>query len=175
MLRSVMAYNEYSREPSPCQPCEDGFSCGKCGWRVLLGPISHPSFCRHCGARFEYHFETEWHAMDLGCAAPGRIFFSNAQDPVQSLDHPGAQTTSSQEFRMREAARLAELLRMMNLERGSGGTLSRDIGPTTACFDCGAIIPIGDCFYSSTVDQRALCEGCYGKAEKAGRAKCRTS
>ena len=54
------------------------------------------------------------------------------------------------------------------------GLHQADIGPTTACFDCGAIIPIGDCFYSSTVDQRALCEGCYGKAEKAGRAKCLT-
>ena len=46
-------------------------------------------------------------------------------------------------------------------------------GCTTACFDCGTIIPIGDCFYSSTVDQRALCEGCYGKARKAGRARVR--
>lgn len=66
------------------------------------------------------------------------------------------------------------MIRMMTLQALVGPTLPQDIGPTTACFDCGAIIPIGDCFYSSTVDQRALCEGCYGKAEKAGRAKCQT-
>ena len=174
MLRSVMAYNEYSGVPSPCQPCEDGFFCGKCGGENRLG-LASPSFCRHCGARFEYHFETERYEIGLGCVPPGRLFFANAQDPVQSLDHPGAQTTSSQEFRMREAARLAELLRMMNLERDMVVKLPQDVGPTTACFDCGAIIPIGDCFYSSTIDQRALCEACYGKAEKAGRAKCRTT
>jgi len=61
---------------------------------------------------------------------------------------------------------------MVEVIREVAGLLKRDIGPTTACFDCGAIIPIGDCFYSSTVDQRALCEGCYEKAEKGGRAKC---
>ena len=94
---------------------------------------------------------------------------------MQSPDRPDAETTSSPEFRAREAARLAELLRAMNREAGLGTVLARDSGPTTACFDCGAIVAIGDAFYSSTVDQRALCEGCYGKAEKAGRAKCKTT
>jgi len=53
-----------------------------------------------------------------------------------------------------------------------GGAEGQDIGPTTACFDCGAVISVGDCFYSGTRDQWALCEGCYTKAERAGRARC---
>ena len=43
--------------------------------------------------------------------------------------------------------------------------------PTTACFDCETIIPVADT-YVSTRDERALCETCFKKAEKAGRAKC---
>ena len=104
-------------------------------------------------------------------ATPDRIYFANAQDPVQRLDRPNTGTAISQEFRNRQAAQLAELIHMQTDLGMLGGHIDR--GPTTACFDCGKIIPIGDCFYSSTVDQRALCEKCYGKAEKAGRAKCR--
>jgi len=47
----------------------------------------------------------------------------------------------------------------------------RDCGPTTACFDCGKIVPVGDVYYASKRDERALCEWCYRKAEKAGRAR----
>ena len=173
MLRLVRAHSPENPTPSTCPPCDGGFFCGECGWRVVFGLI-YPSFCRHCGALFEYQFETVRYEFGLGCAAPGRIFFANCQDPVQWLDRPDAQTEPSQEFRTREAAYLAELLRAMNLEGALDTKLPQDVGPTTACFDCGAIIPIGDAFYSSTQDQRALCEGCYGKAEKAGRAKCRS-
>ena len=173
MLRYVKAYDECSPVPSSCPPWEGGFLCGKCGWRVLLG-LTFPSFCRQCGARFEYAHETERLGSRLGCAAPGRIFFGNVQEPVQSLDLPEAESTSSPEFRDRQAAHFARWLHVTTLDAGPGTYFPQDIGPTTACFDCGTIIAIGDAFYSSTRDQRALCEGCYGKAEKAGRAKWRS-
>jgi len=86
-------------------------------------------------------------------------------------ESPDALTLSLPEFRNRQATRLAELMHWQSWEEMSQTEIDR--GPTTACFDCGTIIPIGDCFYSSTVDQRALCEGCYGTAEKAGRARTR--
>ena len=46
----------------------------------------------------------------------------------------------------------------------------RDVGPTTACFECGSIMPIGDT-YLSKVDQRALCEGCFSSRKDRRLAK----
>jgi len=48
--------------------------------------------------------------------------------------------------------------------------VSRDVGPTTACFECGSIMPIGDT-YLSKVDQRALCEGCFSSRKDRRLAK----
>src|SRR3990167_8714541 len=111
MLVSVKAFNEFSPLPSECTVTEGGFFCGKCGWKHLLG-LSQPSACRHCGARFEYQFETEPYVMGVGCVAPGRLFFCNAQDPVHRIDDfgggtvvlPHAATESSREFRESQAA-----------------------------------------------------------------------
>lgn len=169
MLRDVKAIHHRSgNSPIPywCEITRAGFLCGRCNQPQTLG-ISAPTGCNRCGAQFEYTFEAERNPVGLGCAAPGTLFFANAQDPVQRLEPPDA-PLSRREIRY-QAIRSA----LHSLDLGIA-SLRNDIGPTTACFDCGAIIPIGDCFYSSTIDQRALCEGCYEKAEKAGRAKCRT-
>ena len=166
MLRSVKALDHYTQAVYECMRADNGFIC-RCGKTYILA-LCLPRICGDCGAKFTYAFETEWLEMGMGCAAPGTVFFANAQDPAQRLDRPNTGTAISQEFRNRQAARLAELIHQL----GMGAP--KDIGPTTACFDCGKIIPIGDCFYSSTVDQRALCERCYGKVDTAGRAKCRS-
>lgn len=42
--------------------------------------------------------------------------------------------------------------------------------PTTACFDCDAIVPVSET-WESTRDGRALCDSCFQEAEAAGRAK----
>jgi len=46
--------------------------------------------------------------------------------------------------------------------------------PTTACFDCGAIVPV-DATYTSKRDERCVCQGCFTKAEAGGRARLVTA
>jgi len=163
MLRSVKVVDQYTETVYECMRTTGGFVC-RCG-KTYFGPFL-PVGCGDCGGRFAYEFETGRYEMGLGCVAPGRVFFANAQDPVQRLEPPDAPMARGGSPIMAELVLLYRGL--MGRERQA------DVGPTTACFDCGAIIPIGDCFYSSTVDQRALCEDCYGKAEKAGRARVKS-
>lgn len=69
-----------------------------------------------------------------------------------------------------EAAELGqELLRALGWRRGFPTV---DVGPTTACAECPRIIPIGEAYFQSTTrGEVALCEGCFQRAEAAGRAR----
>lgn len=42
--------------------------------------------------------------------------------------------------------------------------------PTTACFDCDAVLPVSETWLSK-LDGRALCNSCFERAEAAGRAR----
>ncbi len=42
--------------------------------------------------------------------------------------------------------------------------------PTTACFDCDAVLPVSETWLSK-LDGRALCNSCFESAEAAGRAR----
>ena len=48
---------------------------------------------------------------------------------------------------------------------------SKDIGSSTACFECGITVRTEDVWLKKSDPNIALCEGCFRKAETAGRAK----
>ena len=49
---------------------------------------------------------------------------------------------------------------------------SPDIGPTTACFECGSIFAVGDACYRKVKDEEfCLCPDCYETWEEKGRAR----
>ncbi len=47
--------------------------------------------------------------------------------------------------------------------------------PTSACFDCGALVPITEAWHRSRNPEIALCETCFRRWEASGRARRRRS
>ncbi len=43
--------------------------------------------------------------------------------------------------------------------------------PTSACFDCGAVVAIAEAWQSSRNPEIALCESCFRRREANGRAR----
>ena len=130
-----------------CPKIVGGFLCGKCQTPHRIG-LRQPQTCHVCGAKFSYHREID--TTDL------EMYFGNTSNQAPPL---GAASPGFVFYDEPERMYQSEWFPM------------QDIGPTTACFYCGKIVPVGDVYYTSKQDERALCEWCYKKAEKAGRAR----
>ncbi|MEK6660643.1 MAG: hypothetical protein AABY63_02035, partial [candidate division NC10 bacterium] len=61
-----------------------------------------------------------------------------------------------------------------HLRRPLGAGEDRSEPPTSACFDCGALVPTAEAWHSSRNPEIALCEACFRQRE-ARREPSRTA
>ena len=80
--------------------------------------------------------------------------------------------TQRHERRIAEAVEDGRLAHLAPLVQAADQPVT-DIGPSTACWECGALVAVGMVYLSAERDGAALCPACFAKAEAAGRARVR--
>jgi hypothetical protein len=160
-IRHIVVMKDNAR--FECSASETGWLCGACGHLLVLDDtLSLP--CGHCGATPQ-SVELEAGSLTLGI---GREY--TWVDETSGITREEIKRLSQRRVRGRVLISIAPLFafREQWTEFRAGGHALEV--PTTACSDCPAIIPVAEAWESKR-DQRPLCEACFRKAEKAGRAR----